>query len=168
MCTAACRVRHRPSTSDKCTSAHVPSALDAGSAPANLAHRCGKHKAIKIRTCAAKKPSRRDSRRTHAISILLSATICQQALIGLDRSGVFRSSGPALFLCADALPIRGAVLDRSDCALRNSWIPYPGIFLDSNPHKPPAYLKVHTASCHFLGNGKIRRFGCSLLVSGVA
>ena len=33
---------------------------------------------------------------------------------------------------------------------------------------PPAYLKVHTASGHFLGNGKIRRFGCSLLVSGVA
>ena len=33
---------------------------------------------------------------------------------------------------------------------------------------PPAYLKVHTASCHFLGNGKIRRFGCSLLFSGVS
>ena len=33
---------------------------------------------------------------------------------------------------------------------------------------PPAYLKVHTASYHFLGNGKIRSFGCSLLVSGVA
>ena len=33
---------------------------------------------------------------------------------------------------------------------------------------PPAYLKVHTASYHFLGNGKIRRFGCSLLFSGVA
>ena len=32
----------------------------------------------------------------------------------------------------------------------------------------PAYLKVHTASRHFLGNGKIRRFGCSLLFSGVA
>ena len=32
---------------------------------------------------------------------------------------------------------------------------------------PPAYLKVHTASCHFLGNGKIRRFGCSLRFSGV-
>ena len=28
---------------------------------------------------------------------------------------------------------------------------------------PPAYLKVHTASYYFLGNGKIRRFGCSLL-----
>ena len=34
--------------------------------------------------------------------------------------------------------------------------------------KPPAYLKVHAASYHFLGNGKIRRFGCSLLFSGVA
>ena len=34
--------------------------------------------------------------------------------------------------------------------------------------RPPAYLKVHTASYHFLGNGKIRRFGCSLLFSGVA
>ena len=34
--------------------------------------------------------------------------------------------------------------------------------------EPPAYLKVHTASNHFLGNGKIRRFGCSLLFSGVA
>ena len=33
---------------------------------------------------------------------------------------------------------------------------------------PPAYLKVHTAFYHFLGNGKIRRFGCSLLFSGVA
>ena len=33
---------------------------------------------------------------------------------------------------------------------------------------PPAYLKVHTASYHFLENGKIRSFGCSLLVSGVA
>ena len=35
-------------------------------------------------------------------------------------------------------------------------------------HSPPAYLKVHTAFYHFLGNGKIRRFGCSLLFSGVA
>ena len=35
-------------------------------------------------------------------------------------------------------------------------------------YTPPAYLKVHTASYHFLGNGKIRRFGCSLLFSGVA
>ena len=33
---------------------------------------------------------------------------------------------------------------------------------------PPACLKVHTTSYHFLGNGKIRRFGCSLLFSGVA
>ena len=33
---------------------------------------------------------------------------------------------------------------------------------------PPAYLKVHTASYHVLGNGKIRRFACSLLFSGVA
>ena len=33
---------------------------------------------------------------------------------------------------------------------------------------PPAYLKVHTASYHFLGNGKIRSFWCSLLFSGVA
>ena len=33
---------------------------------------------------------------------------------------------------------------------------------------PPAYLKVHTASYHFLGNGKIRSFGYSLLFSGVA
>ena len=36
------------------------------------------------------------------------------------------------------------------------------------PQRPPSHLKVHTASYHFLGNGKIRRFGCSLLVSGVA
>jgi hypothetical protein len=28
---------------------------------------------------------------------------------------------------------------------------------------PPAYLKVHTASCHFLESGKIRRFACSLI-----
>ena len=34
--------------------------------------------------------------------------------------------------------------------------------------EPSVYLKVHTASYHFLGNGKIRRFGCSLLFSGVA
>ena len=33
---------------------------------------------------------------------------------------------------------------------------------------PPAYLEVHTAFYHFLGNGKIRRFGCSLLFSSVA
>ena len=33
---------------------------------------------------------------------------------------------------------------------------------------PPVYLKVHSASYHFLRNGKIRRFGCSLLFSGVA
>ena len=36
------------------------------------------------------------------------------------------------------------------------------------PPTPPAVLKVHTAAYHFLGNGKIRRFGCSLLFSGVA
>ena len=31
-----------------------------------------------------------------------------------------------------------------------------------------SYLKNSTLTLHFLGNGKIRRFGCSLLFSGVA
>ena len=48
------------------------------------------------------------------------------------------SSGPTPFLCGQGIP------------------------------RQPAYLKVHTASFHFLGNGKIRSFGCSLLFSGVA
>ena len=41
-------------------------------------------------------------------------------------------------------------------------------FLTVSVILPPAVLKVHTAAYHFLGNGKIRRFGCSLLFSGVA
>ena len=34
--------------------------------------------------------------------------------------------------------------------------------------RPTVPAKVHTASYHFLGNAKIRSFGCSLLFSGVA